>query len=63
MLTLRGQVQVLPLRVPFQGFAAYYPELRDSPLALVLSASDAAADRTVFSGEIMQAVLQHKCAL
>lgn len=50
----RRKVQVLPLRVPFRDFAAYYPEIRDSPLALVLSASDATSDRNVFSGDLMQ---------
>ena len=59
----RRKVHVEPLRVPFANFGAHYAELRDSPLALAVAASDATGDRTVFNGELMQALLQHKSSL
>ena len=58
----RRAVTCLPLRVPFLNFAAYYEEINHSPLGLVLAASDVAADRTVFEGDLMAVLLQHKWA-
>jgi hypothetical protein len=50
----KSKVQVQALRVPFENFAAYYAEIGDSPLALIIAASDREGDRSVFGAKLVQ---------